>query len=969
MNTRIGGDGGWLRRCSLSSSDVNFVIDEDQYADPERSHSANSAGILVFSTPFDAEVTTLQHRRALEFDGIDDYVNVASNNASLKLTTQGTLEAWIKIESFTDEAGIIYRGNNPARTTYGFALGGPLFGNSSNQIGFSLDGSLNTPDTIAGTTELSPNVWYHVACAWNTAAATPFMKIYINGIEDATQSKTTIPTTNNNNIYIAWNRSSDSYFNGQIDEVRIWDTARSETEIRDYMCKQPVAANEPNLVSYWQFDEWDGTSCANTSQNVFRGIMTNMDPATDRICSSAPIGDDSAHDYSSTFSAQLYSDPLDLTSDYFIAGEEGGVWAADSCLHVYKVDGPPNIATGPIFYQSFVNALHYWGVFVAGGESPTYTVSYKYEGYPLIVDESKLELAFRKNHCGDWSGTNASLITVGPDTLLTQSGFSGTEFILGKTIDSRICLDFDGTGDFVSVPDNPSLDATTAGTLEAWIYITTLQTNADIITKGDTTDGYSLYTDGTTGNQIVFSLYNASASNTITGTTTLSTATWYHLAATWDGANMNLYVNGVQDSTMVPTLSAGNSPGILTVASGNGSNFNGRIDEARVWTLARTQTQIKANMCKKLVGSEAGLGGYWRFDEDSGTNCPDYSLNANDGTMSAGMVPADDRICSPAPIGDASAFDYTPNTTSVNLAHPDGDDITASAFSGDWGTTFSGLHVYRLDEAPVFPPDIATAPYAYGSVGLTPPPGWSSIDYYRYWGVFATDWATGASEPTYDVIYNYDGNPSVPANAIKGDLTTPQIGLAKRDAYCDRTWADSTAYWAFGTLQLELTGANLKDQSQNGLPKTNPEYVLGGINQPLAIALASFYAEFDSSSDCIQVTWKTATEVDTIGFQLWRSDTKESPYTLVPGSFIASKSVSETTGAEYSFLDCDADLDTYMTYYYKLEEIDMDNTKDNPTYGPIGPVTETVGASQLDRSNTSNSKSGGGCFIGSLPFF
>jgi len=57
-----------------------------------------------------------------------------------------------------------------------------------------------------------------------------------------------------------------------------------------------------------------------------------------------------------------------------------------------------------------------------------------------------------------------------------------------------------------------------------------------------------------------------------------------------------------------------------------------------------------------------------------------------------------------------------------------------------------------------------------------------------------------------------------------------------------------------------------------------------------------------------------------------------------------------------------------MTFYYKLEEIDLDNTQDNPIYGPIGPVTETISASQFSNENTAKTDSGG-CFIDSLNAF
>jgi hypothetical protein len=74
--------------------------------------------------------------------------------------------------------------------------------------------------------------------------------------------------------------------------------------------------------------------------------------------------------------------------------------------------------------------------------------------------------------------------------------------------------------------------------------------------------------------------------------------------------------------------------------------------------------------------------------------------------------------------------------------------------------------------------------------------------------------------------------------------------------------------------------------------------------------------------------------------------------------------VLETQGAQYSFTDCDANLDGKIGYYYKLEEIDMDNAKDNPLYGPFGPVSEVVTATQS--SGSTRSKNDKTCFISIL---
>jgi hypothetical protein len=401
------------------------------------------------------------------------------------------------------------------------------------------------------------------------------------------------------------------------------------------------------------------------------------------------------------------------------------------------------------------------------------------------------------------------------------------------------------------------------------------------------------------------------------------------------------------------------------------------IDEVRVWDVARSQTRIRATMCHKITSGESDysdLMGCWRFDEETNdTNCPDYASNTNDGTMSNFADVRAARDCSSAPIGDDSAYGYgtSVSTSSATLITPvDGDYFFATEYTGGggWGNAFSGIQIYRVDAAPVYPPDLwitPDPPYSYQTPnGLTPPyppnaaANWSSIDYYRYWGVFLTDWT---DSPTYDVIYNYAGNPSVPDDADKTDPATPQLGLAYRPAYCYGTWSDSTAYWAFGTNQLELTGARGLAQSQNGPPKTYPEYVLGGINQPLAISLAAFTASVKDK--CIEIFWETATEIDTLGFELWRSEHKAGPYTLVAGSYTKSKSVMETMGASYSFTDCDANLDGKTAYYYKLEEIDMDNKKANPFYGPIGPVTEAVTATQPSAAKNSKDKA---CFISIL---
>ena len=929
-------------------------------------------------------------RQALEFDGDDDYVYVADDN-NIDPSALGTIEAWIYPISFTPNAGIVFKGTASNGVSYGFRLGENLA--SEQNITFVLgntDGGGTDYSVTATDKTLEAFQWYHIACVWSGTT----MTIYVNGI--ASNDTGTFASANirgnSDELRFGMQQVDDAYFQGVIDEVRFWSTARAEADIRADMCKK-IAESEigPDLAGYWRFDENNSIVVGDWAGNGNIGFIEN---AT-RICSQAPIGDDSAYDYNGTTATDFEineNPPLPpstipfITSTYgdFINVEgDGGIWDDDdaiaSCLHVYRVDSPPNFTASSILSKPFNDSLHYWGVFKAGGIDPTYTMVYHYDGYPDITNENNLQIAFRNHNCDQWKGSNATLDT--DANTLTLTGLSGTEFILGADVDPRNTINYDGTNDYVGISDEASLQLTTSGSLEAWIYADNPIQAGTIINKGNSTDGYKLSLNAS-GN-IVLTLYNASTSYVLTSAITISPDIWYHVAATWDTNPMNIYINGVQSNGSSVTGSSGSPSGSLTIGSDSGGTtnfFDGRIDEVRIWDEARSQGDIRTYMCQKIDTRDPNLVGYWRFDEettsdtsfDFGTVPYNFATMYNFGTAT-GIITA--RVCSEAPIGDNSAYSYG-STASATVTHPDGDYFTATKFAGDWGTTFSGLHVYQVDGVPVYPPDIS-GPLPYNPYvtpnGLTPPYdfsttppswSWSSIDYTRYWGVFTTDWTT-TNQPTYDVIYNYgtvgNGNPNVPDEADPSDPNDPQIGLAYRPTYCYGTWTDSNAYWAFGTRQLELLGANSKQQSQNSPSKTNPEYVLGGKNQPLAISLASFTATV--ADGCIDIFWETATEVDTVGFQLWRSETKNGVYELVPYSYTRSKSVTETRGAAYAFTDCSVVLDGTTDYYYKLEEIDTNNAKENPFYGPIGPVKETVSASQ---GNTGKVSSGSSCFISAL---
>ena len=147
---------------------------------------------------------------------------------------------------------------------------------------------------------------------------------------------------------------------------------------------------------------------------------------------------------------------------------------------------------------------------------------------------------------------------------------------------------------FVTVNDSASLDLTTGMTLEAWVY-PTVGGNVwrDVIYKGPN-DVYYLEGSSDSGAPATGGIF----SSPLYGTSALPLNVWSHLAATFDGSNLRLYVNAVQVSSTVVFAQITTSNGALTIGgdASYGQHFAGRIDEVRIHNTARSPSEIQADM-------------------------------------------------------------------------------------------------------------------------------------------------------------------------------------------------------------------------------------------------------------------------------------------------------------------------------------------------------------------------------------
>jgi hypothetical protein len=212
-------------------------------------------------------------------------------------------------------------------------------------------------------------------------------------------------------------------------------------------------------------------------------------------------------------------------------------------------------------------------------------------------------------------------------------------------------LHFDGSNDALNCGTASALNVGGKSfSLEAWIYADNWRTNvfegSIVLKENNSNNGGFMFRAGNGG--IVNFAIGAGSSGAWTELNTaaiLSTSTWYHLAATYDGSKMRIYVDGVIKDSLSASINVGGTATTpLTIGyqpTYTGRNWSGRIDEVRIWSKVLTASEILANKDKEFCSlSVSDLAGYYKLDEgvaqgnNSGiTTAIDYSGNGNSDTL------------------------------------------------------------------------------------------------------------------------------------------------------------------------------------------------------------------------------------------------------------------------------------------------------------------------------------------------
>jgi fibronectin type 3 domain-containing protein len=165
-------------------------------------------------------------------------------------------------------------------------------------------------------------------------------------------------------------------------------------------------------------------------------------------------------------------------------------------------------------------------------------------------------------------------------------------------------LSFNGSSSRVTVNDSPSLHLSAGMTLEAWVSPTGVPTYwQDVIYKQN--DIYFLEAASSASQHApaVGATFNSHGDQFVAGASGLAVNTWTHLAATYDGATLRLYVNGVQvaSHSMPDSLTTSTMPLQIGGDAAFGQYFKGTIDEVRIYNRALAPSEIQSDMSSPVL--------------------------------------------------------------------------------------------------------------------------------------------------------------------------------------------------------------------------------------------------------------------------------------------------------------------------------------------------------------------------------
>lgn len=186
--------------------------------------------------------TALSAQNALNFDGVDDYIQ--TDYKGIEGDGARTVEAWIKVEPSDTWRFIVDMGTSGIGQRFSFKIN-----NNARFIRIEVGGG-----GIYGKTTITDNKWHHVAATFDPELSENQFKLYVDGnLDGEGDLDIEVNTVTNKPVRIGYSNYNLGPFEGVLDEVRIWSVARTAEDIKTNMNTEICDA--PNLELYYRFNQ------------------------------------------------------------------------------------------------------------------------------------------------------------------------------------------------------------------------------------------------------------------------------------------------------------------------------------------------------------------------------------------------------------------------------------------------------------------------------------------------------------------------------------------------------------------------------------------------------------------------------------------------------------------------------------------------------------------------------------------
>src|SRR5215211_1234746 len=522
---------------------------------------------------------------------------------------------------------------------------------------------------LIGGTEVTNNVWHHAAATYDGQT----WRIYLDGALDGTLPVGQ-PARSDSIQHAALGTAMTStgiaggFFQGVLDEARIWNYARTQTQIQ--ATKDFEVSSGSGVVGRWGLNEGGGTSAA-TSFGVATGTINNAGwvagaPVT-------PGGDATPPAQPQGLAATAGNGSVSLSWTPNTDADLRG-------YNLYRSTSSPVSTSGtPVNGGTPLGAASYTDNGVSNGTTYYYAVvavDNSWNASPPSAEASATPQAPAGPHALSFNGSS-QYVTMGP-----AAGLGAAQFTLETW--------FRRTGAGVGT-------STGSGGIASAVPLVT-KGRAEAETPANLNMNYFLGIDSSAGVLVGdFEDTTNGGNHPVTGSAVISQNVWHHAAATFDGSYWRLYLDGVLDAKLAvsatPEASSIQHAALASALNSSGvaaGFFQGQLDEARIWSYARVGDQIRAARDAE-IDSAAGLVGRFGLDEGTGTTAGN-SAGAPGGTLVNG----------PSWISGYGFFeDGTAPAAPSGFTASGGDGEVTLSWTANGAADLAGYDLYRSTSTPV----------------------------------------------------------------------------------------------------------------------------------------------------------------------------------------------------------------------------------------------------------------------------